>query len=248
MVFMIIFLTCGMISVLLAYACPVTTHLALLCSGLGIMWIAWYFIGKYVKRTAFFLGGIFCGMVTVEMSFVFAVTYKLFYSENTYPAAVLLAGAVLFGMFFCWLRRGGNTKDFAIGNCVVLYCAALPTLLAAGIFCIACHSDLSPRNLNNIGVFYDEWLPIPSEKFRWYSKAVESGCYDAYYSLGRCYEEGHGISQDYAKAAHWYHKAGEFSAKKYAYRALFRLAYFYRNGLGVPRDRQKARELEYQIL
>ena len=43
----------------------------------------------------------------------------------------------------------------------------------------------------------------------WYRKSAEQGCDAAQYHLGVMYEQGRGISKDYAKAVVWYRKSAE---------------------------------------
>jgi Sel1 repeat len=59
--------------------------------------------------------------------------------------------------------------------------------------------------------------------------------------IGSFYEKGLGTNQDYRQAAYWYQKAVNLHAA--ATGAELRLGLLYANGLGVPRDRAKAREL-----
>ncbi len=60
-----------------------------------------------------------------------------------------------------------------------------------------------------------------SEAFRWYREAGENG---------------HGVAQDYVKAAKLYHHAAELGITL----AKRSLGYFYEKGLGVPADRAQA--------
>ncbi|KAF9126811.1 hypothetical protein BGW39_006345 [Mortierella sp. 14UC] len=92
------------------------------------------------------------------------------------------------------------------------------------------------------------------EAIEWYRKAVTQGHAAAQYSLGKMYYEasqghvlainfvdnmyciGHGVAQDYFKAAVWYLKAagkGDMDAQN-------SLAVLYETGLGVPENRAKA--------
>ena len=56
--------------------------------------------------------------------------------------------------------------------------------------------------------------------------------------LGRLYQNGHGVPQDYAKAREWYEKA----ATKDNAVAMSNLGALFADGHGVPQDYAKARE------
>ncbi len=60
------------------------------------------------------------------------------------------------------------------------------------------------------------------------------------YSLGRIYEGGDGVAQDYAEAARWYTQAALTNDIPYA---LVRLGVFYDQGLGVEQNSTTARTL-----
>ncbi len=78
--------------------------------------------------------------------------------------------------------------------------------------------------------------PDINEAVKWYKKAAEGGSAQAQRNLGKLYEEGEGVPQDYRKAAYWYEKAIE-QGYVLAYEELSNL---YEKGLGVPQDYQKA--------
>ena len=61
---------------------------------------------------------------------------------------------------------------------------------------------------------------------------AEQGAAKAQYNLGLMYEEGQGVSQDYAEAVRWFRKAAEQGHDE----AQFSLGVMYLNGLGVPQD------------
>ena len=48
-----------------------------------------------------------------------------------------------------------------------------------------------------------------AEAFNWYRKATEQGDADAQFNLGWLYENGWGVSKDYAEAVKWWQKAAE---------------------------------------
>jgi TPR repeat protein len=63
-----------------------------------------------------------------------------------------------------------------------------------------------------IGAAYDQhWFGITDkqEAVEWFKKAVEHGHVDAEAELGRCYEDGEAVEQNYVLAAKWYRKAAE---------------------------------------
>ncbi len=61
---------------------------------------------------------------------------------------------------------------------------------------------------------------------------AEQGDAKAQYILGRMYDLGEGVPQDYAEAAKWYRKAAEQGDAK----AQFALGAMYSYGRGVPQD------------
>ena len=42
---------------------------------------------------------------------------------------------------------------------------------------------------------------------KWYRKAAEQGNATAQYNIGVCYDNGYGVTKDYAEAVKWYRKA-----------------------------------------
>ena len=71
----------------------------------------------------------------------------------------------------------------------------------------------------------------------WYRKAAEQGNADAQYSLGYCYRNGYGVSQDNNQAVYWYRKAAE---QGNAY-AQYYLGVCYYNGYGISQDNNQAK-------
>jgi len=67
-------------------------------------------------------------------------------------------------------------------------------------------------------------------------KQAEAGDAKAQFTIGSMYENGSGVTQDYAEAAKWYRKAAERGEA----RAQYNLGIFYQNGWGVPRDATEA--------
>ena len=68
--------------------------------------------------------------------------------------------------------------------------------------------------------------------------AAEKGHRKAQYRLGRCYEKGHGVDGDEAKAFQWYSKS---AAQDYA-KAQYQLGQCYKNGEGIEKNAVKAVE------
>ena len=71
------------------------------------------------------------------------------------------------------------------------------------------------------------------EAARWFKKAADQGLPEAQYQLGKCYEEGKGVSEDEVEAVKWYQKAAEHGLGE----AKNELADRAWRGNGVPRDR-----------
>lgn len=68
--------------------------------------------------------------------------------------------------------------------------------------------------------------------------AAEKGHKKAQYRLGRCYDKGHGVTENDETAFQWYAKA----AKQDYHKAQYQLGKAYKNGEGVAKDRKKAVE------
>jgi TPR repeat protein len=92
-----------------------------------------------------------------------------------------------------------------------------------------------------IGVGYDQnqWFGITDkqEAFKWFKQAAEHRYVDAEVELGRCYEDGDGVEQNYTLAANWYRKAAEqVPDLGGAGQGRNQLGLLYLQGLGVPKD------------
>jgi hypothetical protein len=92
-----------------------------------------------------------------------------------------------------------------------------------------------------IGVAYDQqlWFGIADkqEAFKWFEQSAEHGYVDAEAELGRCYEFGEGVEQNYAQAAYWFHKAAEHVPNLGgAGQGRNNLGLLYLDGDGVPKD------------
>ena len=71
----------------------------------------------------------------------------------------------------------------------------------------------------------------------WYKKASAQGVVEAKYRLGRCYEDGIGVSEDVEKAVSYYVEAADGGDAD----AMYRLGCIYRDGKGnVQKDTAKA--------
>jgi uncharacterized protein len=74
---------------------------------------------------------------------------------------------------------------------------------------------------------------------QWFRKAAEAGDITSQYDLGRAYETGGGVPQDYAEAMAWYRKSasrGDIIASD----GIVGMAGLYEKGAGVPQDLDKA--------
>ncbi|KAK8892521.1 hypothetical protein M9Y10_029754 [Tritrichomonas musculus] len=58
----------------------------------------------------------------------------------------------------------------------------------------------------------------------------------SYFNLGRLYEQGEGVKQDYSIAIEYYEKAAKLNNSA----SFNQLGYIYSNGLGVKQDYSKA--------
>ncbi|MBR4819742.1 MAG: sel1 repeat family protein [Clostridiales bacterium] len=91
-----------------------------------------------------------------------------------------------------------------------------------------------------IGVVYEfgagDISADATQAIEWLSKASDLGYGNAMVEIGRMYDNGRGVTQDYGTANYWYEKAvsqGDTSA-------AVNLGYNYSNALGVAEDQQKA--------
>jgi hypothetical protein len=66
--------------------------------------------------------------------------------------------------------------------------------------------------------------------------AAEKGHRKAQYRLGRCYDKGHGVTENDVQAFKWYSKS---AAQEYA-KAQYAVGKCYKDGKGVEKDRKKA--------
>ena len=71
-------------------------------------------------------------------------------------------------------------------------------------------------------------------------ESANGGYAEAQYQLGRRYEEGHGISQDYCEAVKWYRKAAERGTQEQYAGAQEKLGEMYKKGLGVVKNYDEA--------
>lgn len=189
------------------------------------------------------LVGIILGVAGSAKIFLSLAISDSFYFPNY---LLFTVAALLLVLWHRQLYRYAGKSEAFVANVMGLMMIAIPVLVAAVSFVILCHRQSAHTGevRCKIGNFYDGF-GLTWEAYRWYRRADKEG---GYY-LGRCYEYGRGVQQNYAKAAYWYHRGSSSSPTKYEYYgALRRLAYLYRNGLGVPRDLKKAQEMEDQIL
>ena len=57
----------------------------------------------------------------------------------------------------------------------------------------------------------EEFVEGMKKAVQWVRKAAEQGHASAQYSLAQCYQDGHGVAQDYREAVEWYRKAAPAS-------------------------------------
>lgn len=74
------------------------------------------------------------------------------------------------------------------------------------------------------------------EAFPKLKTAAEKGHKKAQYRLGRCYDKGHGVTEDDHQAFLWYEKS---AAQGFA-KAQYQMGKSYKNGEGVEENREKA--------
>ena len=92
-----------------------------------------------------------------------------------------------------------------------------------------------------IGVAYEQnlWFGITDkqEAFKWFKRAAEHDHVDAEAALGRCYEIGEGVEQNYHLAREWYRKAAvHVPDLGGAGQGRNELGLLYMDGLGGPKD------------
>lgn len=103
-------------------------------------------------------------------------------------------------------------------------------------------NDTTPEALYRLGQYYltgNDSLGIYMNEEKGVElirQAAERGNAPAQFRLALCYEEGQGVSQDYAQAIYWWRKAAE---QGYAW-AQYSLGICYAEGLGVDQDSKQA--------
>jgi TPR repeat protein len=68
---------------------------------------------------------------------------------------------------------------------------------------LMCECVAENGNVNvqyELGIFYEKVAVIHSEAFKWYTIAADNEHKEARYRLGRMYEKGLGVDQDYIKS------------------------------------------------
>jgi TPR repeat protein len=90
----------------------------------------------------------------------------------------------------------------------------------------------------NLGMMHEETSVYsnPYEAARWYSRAAECSHTLAIYHLGRLYETGRGVHQDYLQAIKYYKIARDLGNRD----ALYQLGIIYQHGKGTRPDTEKA--------
>ena len=89
---------------------------------------------------------------------------------------------------------------------------------------------------------YDEGKKLYDAKkyeqaFKKLLPAAQQGNKKAQYRVGRCYDKGHGVTEDNQKAYQWYLKASQQGHGK----SQYQLAKCYMKGKGVAKDSAKAK-------
>ena len=78
----------------------------------------------------------------------------------------------------------------------------------------------------------------------WYAKAADKGSLECNLALGRIYYDNKYGLMDYGKAVHYLNIARESPDAYVSGAACFLLSKCYRNGRGVPKDKEKADSLQ----
>lgn len=97
--------------------------------------------------------------------------------------------------------------------------------------------------MNNLGCLYDKGLGVkknPEKAASLFRLSAERRCVQGMYNLANCYEEGHGVIQDISIAILWYRKiVEECHSGLGCSKACYKLALFYRIGLGVSPNKDE---------
>ena len=92
-------------------------------------------------------------------------------------------------------------------------------------------------NAGNAAAWYNKAVNAGNAA-AWYNKAVNAGNAAAMNNIGRMYEFGKGVEQDYTKSLEWYNKAANAGNAT----AMYNIGYMYDCGEGVEQDYSKALE------
>ena len=92
-------------------------------------------------------------------------------------------------------------------------------------------ADVSPVVISELSYTLPQQIQI-----RELMKSALAGDAEAQFKVAVCYGCGYGVSQDYVKAALWYHRAAEQGNTQ----AQYRLSAYYKHGVGVAKDAAKA--------
>ena len=130
-------------------------------------------------------------------------------------------------------RNSKSTKDFRQPNGIQsLFKAFWPRKSCACFWVVALSLLLFVQSVSATG----ENNQPPAGSFEQCQKLAEQGNVEAQRKLGRMYEEGLGVTQDYREAVKWYLKAAE----KGNAQAQYKLGTMYALGKGVRKDRLEA--------
>ena len=102
-------------------------------------------------------------------------------------------------------------------------------------------SKMAPASSANVGEGAQETKDLPPEAsdadaVAEMTRIAQDGNADFQYNLGRCYDKGFKVAQDYKQALYWYQKAAEQGNDK----AANNLGCMYLDGRGVEQDFEKA--------
>lgn len=90
------------------------------------------------------------------------------------------------------------------------------------------------------GRIYSAWLNRPVEAAHWFHLAADAQQKESYINLAMLYDDRASELFDPEKAAHWYHETVQNNGSS-GPRAMLALARCYRDGLGVPADKNESK-------
>ncbi len=208
---------------------------------MALVFLAGLFSTNVPAKGAFFLRAMVALMIAVFLAHVNRL-FDLWPSHLLFPSGHMtfcLGVALSLGMLRPWTLAITLPLVVVLGVCMVIL-NLHSTLDILGAF---------PLALIVYGLVHWFWPVSPdsakggfdggkaAEAIKWYRKAAEQGLAHAQFNLGRMYDDGQGVTQDYAQALTWYLKAadqGDAGAQN-------NLGLMYAKGRGVSRDYTQAR-------